>query len=161
MKFCIQCGHKLCGKQTKYCSKECSNTYVRLKIINDKISANKIFSDNASETIFKKTKNNTKKLIVTDILSYEDKCFLNWHIKESKLKRTYLEKTVKFVRNNTYMSRKINQLALSIKDLECIINSIEIKMKKTHRTELKLTIKKILSFRDRWIENLKGQTNER
>ena len=35
-------------------------------------------------------------------------------------------------------------------------NSIEIKMKKTHRTELKLTIKKILSFRDRWIEKLKG-----
>ena len=156
MEFCIQCGHKLCGKQTVYCSKECANTYVRLKIINDKISANKIFSDNASETIFKKTKNNTKKLIVTDILSYEDKCFLNWHIKESKLKRTYLEKTVKFVRNNTYMSRKINQLALSIKDLEYIVNSIEIKMKKTHRTELKLTIKKILSFRDKWIENLKG-----
>ena len=161
MEFCIQCGYKLCGKQTKYCSKECANTYVRLKRINDKISANKIFSDNASETIFKKTKNNTKKLIVTDILSYEDKCFLNWHIKESKLKRTYLEKTVKFVRNNTYMSRKINQLALSIQDLEYIVNSIEIKMKKTHITELKLTIKKILSFRDRWIENLKGQTNER
>ena len=161
MKFCLQCGYKLWGKQTKYCSKECANTYVRLKRINDKISANKIFSDNASETIFKKTKNNTKKLIVTDILSYEDKCFLNWHIKESKLKRTYLEKTVKFVRNNTYMSRKINQLALSIQDLEYIVNSIEIKMKKTYRTELKLTIKKILSFRDRWIENLKGQTNER
>ena len=89
MKFCIQCGHKLCGKQTKYCSKECANTYVRLKIINAKISANKIFSDNTSVTIFPKIKNRTKRLLVVETISYDDKCFLNWWIKQFKLKRVY------------------------------------------------------------------------
>ena len=161
MNLCINCSNTLPKNRKKFCSKECSNVFTRLKRKNDKIQENKIFSENISITSFKESINSNIKLIVVDTISYADKCFLNWHIKNSNLKRTYIDKTVKFVRNNVYGSRTIPQLALSIKDLEFIINHLEEKMKETNRVELKLTIKKIYSFRKKWIEKLKGQTSER
>ncbi len=156
MKFCIQCGHKLCGKQTVYCSKECTNAYVRLKKINDKLSANKIFSDNTSVTIFPKVKNRTKRLLVVDTISYDDKSFLNWWIKQSKVKRVYDIKKVTFIRNGSIASRTIPCLALNIADLEKLVNYVELKMKDNHRVDLKDTIRHILKIRARWIEKLKG-----
>lgn len=156
MEFCIQCGHKLCGKQTVYCSKECTNAYIRLKKINDKIQANKIFSDNTSVTIFPKIKNRTKRLLVIETISYDDKAFLNWWIKQFKLKRVYEDKTLSFIRNGTFVTRTLPALALCVADLEKLVNKIELKMKKTHKTELKDTIKHILKIRERFIEKLKG-----
>ena len=156
MKFCIQCGHKLCGKQTMYCSKECANTYVRLKKINDKIQANKIFSDNTSVTIFPKIKNRTKRLLVVETISYDDKCFLNWWIKQFNMKRIYDTKKVTFIRNGSIASRTIPCLALSIADLEKLINKVELKMKDSNRIDLKNTIKQFSRIRERFIEKLKG-----
>ena len=156
MDFCIQCGHKLCGKQTKYCSKECTNTYIRLKKINDKISANKIFSDNTSVTIFPKIKNRTKRLLVIDTISYIDKAFLNWWISQFNMKRIYDTKKVTFIRNGSIASRTIPCLALSIADLEKLINKVELKMKTSNRIDLKNTIKQFVRIRERFIEKLKG-----
>ena len=157
MKLCEHCNSVgLTGRQQKFCSRTCNQKHAKLKRKNDKISANKIFSENTSLTVFQKLNNRNIKLIVVDILSYEDKCFINWHISQFKTKRTYINKEVKFVRNNSYMTRVIPCLALSIADIEKIINNLELKMKKTQRVELKLTIKKILSFRDKWINILKG-----
>ena len=156
MEFCIQCGHKLCGKQTRYCLKECANTYVRLKKINDKISANKIFSDNTSVTIFPKVKNRTKRLLVIDTISYIDKAFLNWWISQFNMKRIYDTKKVTFIRNGSIASRTISCLALSIVDLEKLINKVELKMKTSNRIDLKNTIKQFVRIRERFIKKLKG-----
>ena len=156
MDFCIQCGHKLCGKQTKYCSKECTNTYVRLKKIDDKLSANKIFSDNTSITIFQKVKNRTKRLLVVETISYDDKAFLNGWIKQFKIKRIYKTKKVTFIRNGSIASRTIPCLALCVADLEKLINKVELKMKDSNRIDLKNTIKQFVRIRERFIEKLKG-----
>ena len=156
MKFCIQCGHKLCGKQLRYCSKECTNTYVKLKKIDDKIQANKIFSDNTSVTIFPKIKNRTKRLLVVETISYDDKAFLNWWIKQFNIKRIYDTKKVTFIRNGSIASRTISCLALSIADLEKLINKVELKMKTSNRIDLKNTIKQLTRIRERFIEKLKG-----
>ena len=157
MKLCEHCNSVgLTGRQQKFCSRTCNQKHAKLKRKNDKISANKIFSENTSLTVFQKLNNRNIKLIVVDILSYEDKCFINWHISQFKTKRTYINKEVKFVRNNSYMTRVIPCLALSIADIEKIINKVELKMKTSNRIDLKNTIKQLTRIRERFIEKVKG-----
>lgn len=156
MEFCIECNKELNGKQTRFCSKNCTNIHIRNKNKNDIISSNKIFSENNSITVFPEHHLKHFYLITIDILSYSDKAIILWWQKDFDLKREYICKKTKCRINGKLSYRNTQCMALCLADIENIINKVEQRLIDTNLIVLKQTIKKLNSFRDKWIEKLKG-----
>ena len=154
MKFCIQCNKELNGKQTKFCSKKCSNIETRIKNKNSIILSNKIFSENNSITIFPKHDLQTLKVVIINVLSQKDKEIIVWWQKKFNINREYLYKKVKCKINGLTSYRRVECLSISIYDIENIINLLEQRIIDTKLISLKKTIKTFNIFRLKIIKHL-------